>query len=385
MKEINKNIKNVGVNDYDRKVFDALIPLHYGTSYNSYLIEASEKTVLIDTVDDTKSTEFLANLKGIEKIDYIVSNHAEQDHSGSIVLVLEKYPEAKILTSAYGKNILVDLHHIDEDKFQLIAENEEISLGDKTLKFIFTPWAHWPETLSTYLVEDKVLFSCDFFGAHIAGDDLFVKDYEYQLRQAKIYFAEIMMPFREVLKRNIKKVEDLDIEIIAPSHGPVYEEPEKIISAYKDWINSEMKNKVLIPYVSMHGSTEVLVRDLEKKLKENNIKTAVVNLEKEDLGVVAEHLIDSKFIIIGAPTLLNEAHPVVVMAANVARLLKTKAKYASIVGSYGWGGRVVESLQNALDGLNLEILNPVLVKGLPREKDLEDITRLVEDIKKLIK
>ncbi len=384
MNEIKKNIYSVGVNDKTRKVFDALLPLPKGTSYNSYLIKGSEKVALIDTVDDTKADELLENLKDVEKLDYIISNHAEQDHSGSIKVVLEKYPEAKVLTGAYCKSMLIDLHHIEEEKFQLIAENEEISLGDKTLKFIFTPWVHWPETMSTYLIEDKILFSCDFFGSHLASENLIVKDESKTLKDAKIYYAEIMMPFREIIKRNIEKVEELEIEIIAPSHGPIYTNPSLIIDAYKSWIFDEAKDKVLVPYVSMHGSTEVLVRDLEKKLKENNIETVLVNLEKEDLGAVAEHLVDSKFIILGVPTLLNEAHPVISMTANVARLLKPKAKYAGLVGSYGWGGRVIESVQSSLEGLDVEFLEPVLVKGLPREKDLEEISKLVESIKKLI-
>ena len=384
MEYLKKGVIGVGVNDFDRKVFDALLPLPHGTSYNSYLVKGSEKTVLIDTVDHTKSEELLANLKDIKKIDYIISNHAEQDHSGSIAVVLEKYPEAKVLTNAYCKSMLMDLHHIENEKFELVADNDEICLGDKTLKFILTPWAHWPETMSTYLVEDKILFSCDFFGAHVAGEELFVRDEKEALRHAKIYYAEIMMPFKEVLKRNIEKVEALDIKMIAPSHGPIHKNPNLIIDGYKSWIFDEPKDKVLIPYVSMHGSTEVLVRDLEKKLKENNIEVVVANLEKEDLGVLAEHLVDSKFVILGVPTLLNEAHPVVTMTANVARMLKPKFKYASIVGSYGWGGRVVESVQNSLEGMDIEFLEPVLVKGLAREKDFEEITKMVESIKKII-
>jgi len=383
LKELKNNVSYVGVNDYERKVFDALIPLNHGTSYNSYLIRGSKKTVLIDTVDSSKSAELLANLDNVKKIDYIVSNHAEQDHSGSIKNILEKYPEAQVLTTAYCKSMLMDLHHIDEDKFVLVAENEEVSLGDKTLKFIFTPWAHWPETFSTYLIEDKILFSCDFFGAHIADDDLFVENYKKYLRCAKIYFAEIMMPFREILKRNIEKIEELDLDMIAPSHGAVYEKPKEIISAYKDWIYTEPKNKVLIPYISMHGSTETLVRDLEKKLKIENIETVVIDLEKEDLGVVAEHLVDSKFLVLGAPTLLNEAHPVTVMTANIIRLLKPKIKYVAMIGSYGWGGRAIENIEEALRGLSVEFFDPILIKGLPREKDLELISDLVKSIKKI--
>lgn len=380
LEKIKKDVFYAGVNDRERKVFDAIFPLDYGTSYNSYLIKGSEKTVLIDTVDSSKKEEFLEQLSKTKKIDYIVSNHAEQDHSGSIRAVLKKYPDAKILTTAYCKSILIDLHHINENKFEIVTENQEFPLGGKTLKFIFTPWAHWPETFSTYLIEDKILFSCDFFGAHLSIDGLFDENIEKQLKYSKEYFALIMMPFREILKRNLEKVEELELDIIAPSHGPLYKNPKIILEAYKDWIYSEPKNKVLIPYVSMHGSTKLLVLDLATKLKEKNIETIVVNLEEENIGKLAEHLVDSKFLIFGAPTLLSEAHPVVIMTANVIRLLKTKIKYAGVIGSYGWGGRTVEVIEEALKNMSLEFLEPVMVKGLPQESDYELISSLVKNI-----
>jgi len=175
---IKKNIYSVGAIDWDRKLFDELIYLPDGTSYNSYLIIGSKKTALIDTVDITKTEELILNLEklNIKNIDYIISNHAEQDHSGSIPIILNKFPKAKLICNPLCKKILLDEMVIEEKRIQVIKDLEEISLGDKTLKFIYTPWVHWPETMSTFLKEDKILFSCDFFGAHLATSELFVKD-----------------------------------------------------------------------------------------------------------------------------------------------------------------------------------------------------------------
>ena len=162
-RKIKDHIYWMGSVDWDSRLFDALIPLPDGTSYNAYLIEGSEKTVLLDTVDPPMAEEFMAQLEGIPRIDYIVSHHAEQDHSGTLLQVLEKYPGARLIATPKARGMLIDLLNIPEDFFVSVKDGETLSLGDRTLEFIFTPWVHWPETLCTYLREDKVLFSCDFF------------------------------------------------------------------------------------------------------------------------------------------------------------------------------------------------------------------------------
>ncbi|MDD5135387.1 MAG: FprA family A-type flavoprotein, partial [Phycisphaerae bacterium] len=221
MRRIKDDIFEVGAIDWDRRLFDELIPLPDGTSYNAYLIKGSEKVALIDTVDPAKTQALFDNLQtaGAGKIDYVICNHAEQDHSGSIGFVLEKHPYAQVVTNEKCKQMLISLLKIEERKFITIEDGQEFSLGNKTLKFIFTPWVHWPETMSTYLKEDKILFPCDFFGSHLAASELYIKNKELVLEGAKRYYAEIMMPFRNQVKNNIEKIKDLDIDIIAPSHG----------------------------------------------------------------------------------------------------------------------------------------------------------------------
>jgi flavorubredoxin len=205
MRQLKTNVYAVGAIDWDRKLFDELIPLPDGTSYNAYLIKGSEKTALIDTVDPTKTYVLIDNLVkgGTTKIDYIISHHAEQDHSGSIPEILLLYPEAKVVTNAKCRDMLMDLLHIEEGKFITIEDGQTLSLGDKTLQFVFIPWVHWPETMGTYLKEDKIFFPCDFFGSHLATSSLFVDDQATVYESAKRYYAEIMMPFRGPIKNTL--------------------------------------------------------------------------------------------------------------------------------------------------------------------------------------
>ncbi|MGZ7209626.1 MAG: FprA family A-type flavoprotein, partial [Methanobacterium sp.] len=367
---IKPEIYYTGVIDWDRRLFDELIPLPDGTSYNSYIVHGNEKTALIDTADPDKKQEFLSNLSKTNlKIDYIISNHAEQDHSGSIPYVLEKYPEAKVITSPKCMELLKDLHLIPDDKFQTVEDGEVIDLGNKTLRFIYTPWVHWPETMVTYLEEDKILFSCDFFGSHLATSDLFVKDEHLVYRAAKRYYAEIMMPFRTIISKNMDKIKDLQIEMVAPSHGPIYDNPEVIFEAYLDWISDVTKNEVIIPYVSMHDSTKTMVDYLVEKLIMSEITVKPFNLTSSDIGELALSLVDASTLIIATPTVLTGPHPSAVYATYLVNSLRPKLKFISIIGSYGWGGRTVELLKGMLTNIRAEIIEPVIIKGFPKEED----------------
>lgn len=382
LQELKRGIYSVGVKDWDRRIFDELIPLPDGTSYNSYLIKGNKKTALIDSVDPEKKNELFTNLQklNVGKIDYIIANHAEQDHSGSIPYLLAKYPDAMVVTNQKCKLFLQDLLHIQENKFLVIKDEETISLGDKTLEFIFTPWVHWPETMATYLKEDKILFSCDFFGSHLATSNLFVKNIPKVIEDAKRYYAEIMMPFRIPVRKNIEKIETLDFEIIAPSHGPVYDKPEIIINAYKDWISDRVENEVVLPYVSMHGSTERMVSFFIDSLIEKGIKVRPFNLIKTDLGQLATALVDAATVVIATPTVLAGPHPAAVYAVSILNALKPKTKFASVIGSYGWGGRTVEIIKANLINLKLEFLTPVLIKGFPKEDNFLSLEKLAEEI-----
>ena len=382
IRKIKEGVYYMGCIDWDRRLFDELIPLPDGTSYNCYLIEGQEKIALIDTVDPAKKEELLGNLQRskVKKIDYIISNHAEQDHSGAIGDVIKTYPEAKILTNEKCKNMLRDLLLLPEEKFTVVKDRESISLGGKTIEFLFFPWVHWPETMFTYLREDKILFTCDFLGSHFATSSLFAVEKDKVYESAKRYYAEIMMPFRNIIQRNLGKIKNLEIDIIAPSHGPLYDDPAFIIDAYTDWVSDNVKNEVVIPYVSMHGSTEKMVNYLVDELIKRNIKVKPFNLTNTDIGELALSLVDAATVIIGSPTVLARPHPGAVYAAYLVNALRPKVRFLSIVGSYEWGGKTPESIRGILTNLKAEIIEPVLTKGYPKQEDFKRLEELVEKI-----
>ena len=381
-REIRPGVYWVGAIDWDRRLFDALIPLPDGTSYNSYLIKGSEKTALIDTVDPTMQEVLKNNLSqlGIDKIDYVIANHAEQDHSGAIPQVLEKYPEAKVVCTPKCKGMLIDLLMIPEAKFITVNDKETISLGDRTLEFIHAPWVHWPETMLTYLREDKILFPCDFFGSHLATTDLYVRDGGQAYEAAKRYYAEIMMPFRNTIQKNLEKIKDYAIDIIAPSHGPLHDKPEFILKAYHSWVFDEPKNIVVLPYISMHGSTRKMVEYLVGALVQRGVAVKQFDLTVTDIGKLAMALVDAATVIIGTPTILVGPHPNVAYAAILVNALKPKVRFVSIIGSYGWGGKAVEQLAGMIPNLKVEILEPVLSKGFPEEADFKALDNLATTV-----
>ncbi len=384
IRKIKDSVYAVGAIDWDRTLFDELIPLPDGTSYNSYLIYGSEKTALVDTVEPEKGEELIRNLKeiGLKRLDYIVSNHAEQDHSGMIPRLLELFPNVKIVTNEKCKNLEKDLLHIEDKDFLTVKDGDTLSLGDKTLKFIFTPWVHWPETMSTYLVEDRILFSCDFFGSHIASSDLFVKNDAKAIEDAKRYYAEIMMPFRMPIRSNLKKLENYDIEFIAPSHGQVYDHPEIILEAYKSWVSEKLRNKVIIPYVSMHGSTQKIVEFLTNELMKRNVEVKPYNVTKADIGEIAMSLVDAATIIVASPTVLVGLHPSAAHVLSFVNAVRPKVKFGTLIGSYGWAGQSVKQAEALTSNLKAEMLEPVLIKGHPKKEDFKRLEKLADEILK---
>jgi flavorubredoxin len=381
-REIRKDIYCVGAIDWDRRLFDSLIPLPDGTSYNAYLIKGSQKTALIDTVDPPMKDVLLDNLDqlGIERIDYVIFNHAEPDHSGSIREVLEKYPEAKAVCTTKCKDMLIDRFMVAPEKFQTVGDKETISLGSRTLEFIHAPWVHWPETMLTYLQEDNILFPCDFFGSHLAISDMYVRDAGQEYEAAKRYWAEIMMPFRLQIQKNLEKIRDYKIDIIAPSHGPIHDKPQFIIDAYRMWAYDEPGNIVVVPYVSMHGSTRRMVAHLVENLTRRGITVKQFDLTVSDIGKLAMALVDAATIVIGTPTVLTGPHPNAAYAAFLANAIKPKAKFVSVIGSYGWGGRAVEQIAAMIPNLKVEILDPVIIKGYPKEADFQALDKLADTI-----
>ncbi len=379
-REIAPDVHQLGVVDWDGRLFDAFVPLPEGTSYNCYLIRGRDKTALIDTVEADKADVLFAQLEGVERIDYVISLHAEQDHSGSIPLVLERFPDARLIASKKALNVLSQHLGISKDKLDRVGEGDTLDLGGKVLRFVDTPWVHWPETMSAYLEEDKILFSCDFFGAHLATSDLYADDERRVYAAAKFYYAHIMMPFAAEIMENLTKVDALDIDKVAPSHGPVHRIPEFIINAYKDWAGNPPRNRVLIPFVSMHGSVRTMVDRLVAGLVERGVGVDRFDLSVTDPGRLATALVDAGTVVFGASVVQDYPHPLAAMAAYSINLLKPKTRFVSFIGSYSWSRKALPILMDMMPNLSVETIEPILGKGAPTSDDFEAIDALAQAI-----
>jgi flavorubredoxin len=384
-RKITPEILSLVAIDWDRRLFDQLVPLPEGTTYNSYFIKGSEKTALIDTVYPPNTADYLALLKksGIRKLDYIVANHAEQDHSGSIPAVLALFPEAKVVTNARCKGLIAESLPVPEDKFIEVGDGDTLSLGNKTLQFFLTPWVHWPDTMVTYLAEDRILFTCDFLGSHLASSDLYAHDEARVEEAAKRYYAEIMMPFRMFIQKHLEKLAPLKIDVIAPGHGPVYPRPALILDLYKRWASDESQKEVVIAYVSMYDDTTQMVNYLIDRLMEKGLSVKPLNMVGADIGKFANSLVEASTVVFASPAVLAGPHPDIVSAAYLMNALRPKTKTVAVIGSFGWGGNIVSKrITELLSGLKTQLafLPPVLIKGLPKKSDFKALDALVEKI-----
>lgn len=387
--QISENVHSVGVRDWNRRLFDALIPLPNGTTYNSYLITGNNKKALIDTVNPGFEKEWEEKIRKItdpSEIDYVIMNHAEPDHAGAIPYIMSINSKAKLVTSSKGAKMAQTFYKVPQERIIAVKDQEAISLGGKTLHFIEAPMLHWPETMFTYLQENKILFPCDFFGSHVASG-VYDDELEDLIVHAQRYFGEIMMPFRPMAQKALEKIKDLEIEIIAPSHGPMYRNPERILNAYKKWANGETKQKATIVYVTMWNSTEKMVQPMVETLAAEGVEVALHNLTVADIGDVAKDLVDSKAIVLGAPTVLTGMHPLAVYAAYLVKALRPPAKFGVVLSSYGWGAGALRHAQEILGPTKIEVVGAMEVNGPPTEQDIVQIVeigkRLAQKIKEM--
>lgn len=365
--ELKRGVHWVGVKDWGRRLFDGLIPLPHGTSYNAYLVKGSAKTALVDSVNPGFEGELLDKIRIIADpaaLDYVVMNHAEPDHAGSIPVVLAASPKAQLVLTAKGADMAARYFHVPNDRMQIVKDGDTLDLGGKTLRFVDAPFLHWPETMFTYVVEDKVLFPCDFLGAHTAAGVYDDEVADLAVR-AQMYFGEIMMPFRKAGERAMKKLADLPIDLIAPSHGPLWRHPERILNLYRKWTAGETLPKVVLAYVSMWGSTERLVRIAAETLLDAGIHVAVHELAHVDVGDLAGDLVDARAIVLGAPTVLGGLHPAALNAVNLVKALRPPLRYAAVLSSYGWGGGALRQAGEILGPTGIEVVGAVEIHGAP--------------------
>jgi NADH oxidase (H2O-forming) len=366
--DIKDDIKWIGILDPGLVTFDVVMETKYGTTYNAYFIDADKKT-LIETSKEEFKDEYLDKVKKLtefEDIEYIVLNHTEPDHSSNLKHLLKLAPQATVVASRSAINFLS--HMIDEDfKKMIVKDGDTLDLGNKTLKFIGAPFLHWPDTMYTYLVEDKVLFTCDSFGAHYSDERMFddlVGDFDDAF---KYYFDVILKPFSKYMLEAIEKIENLDIDIIAPGHGPILRSNwEKYVKWSYELAKETEDNckdlRVFIPYVSAYGNTEKIAKKIAEGIKmAGDIEVDLMDIEMADLDEIEERVYRSCGFIVGSPTINQNILLPIYQLFAVINPIRNRGKLAGAFGSFGWSGEAVGIIQNSLKSLKLKLYDE---KGL---------------------
>ena len=387
--EIKPDIYWVGGIDWNLRKFHGY-STNRGTTYNSYLI-IDKKITLVDTVKHYLFDEMLAKIEEIidpEKIDYIVSNHVEMDHSGSLPKILKYTPNAKVITSTRGEKGLIR-HYKKNYKFKVVKTGDDINIGKRTLHFVHIPMVHWPDSMVTYIPSDKLLLPNDAFGQHIASSERFDDEIDWGIlrEEAAKYYANIVMPYGDQVKKALETISELDIDMIAPSHGIIWRSNiSKIIKEYKKWANYKADKKALIIYDSMWGSTEKMAYALNEGLLESGIKTTMRNLNSSDISDIITNVQDSKLILIGSPTLNNGMMPSMGGFLTYLRGLRPRNKIGFVFGSYGWGGQAVNEIEKILKDLSWDIpFDKININYIPDEKEILMIKEIGKKIGNYLK
>lgn len=389
MEKIAEGIFFCGTCDRQRKIFDQLVPLPQGTTYNSYLVVGADKTALIDTTYAKFEDGYLEAIAASgAKIDYIISNHAEPDHSAAIPALLKIHPNAEVYCTAKCAENLQNMLGVPADRIRAVSDGQKLPLGGKTLRFMPAPWVHWPDTMLTYLEEDSMLFTCDFFGAHYTSNGLFADLSPELAEAAKRYYAEIMMPFANFCAKYLAKVKELSPKAILPSHGPVYagkDAVEFIENLYEKWTDGSSACKAVIAYVSMYDSTKLMADYLENALASRGVQAVKADLMESDEGELAEQLVDAAGIVFGTPMVLNGPHPKSVYLAYIANILRPKLKFTAVFGSLGWAGKLDAPIDAMFTQIKPQKLETVAVKGRPTPEDFKRLDALADAIAAITK
>ncbi len=375
--KIKENIYWVGALDPEMRVFDLIFKTDHGTTYNSYLIK-DQKTALIDTVKEPFTTEFISRIKSqvdLADIDYVIVSHTEPDHTGALPELLKYAYNAKIIVSKAGGYFLKNILNVP---FDLTTTDEcpEIDLGTCKLKFFAAPYLHWPDTIFTYLDREKILFTCDAFGAHYCDERMFddlVGDFDPHFHY---YYDCIMRPFKPHILNAIEKIEKLDIDVIAAAHGPIIRKsPRKYIESYLRWSQAETDSikSVLILYVSIYGSTKKLAEAIVKGVLEEDVNVRMIDVNDTDPQFIRDAIERADGIIVGSPTIVGDAPRPVWDALALLSSVKFKIKLGAAFGSYGWSGEATKMVEDRLSGLHIKLHKPSFrVKLIPEDKTLKE-------------
>ena len=378
--QLKQDLYWAGVLDKNLRVFDIIMETEFGTTYNSYVLKGSEKTAIFETAKVKFFDEYLEKLQevvDINDIDYVVMNHTEPDHAGSIVKLVEMNPRICVVATACAIGFLKNI--INHDFYSItVKENDTLSLGNKTLQFMLLPNLHWPDTMYTYVKEDKLLFTCDSFGSHYCLDDIVLsklKDNEGYMRATKYYFDNIIGPFKSFMLKALDRIKELDIDMICTGHGPVIDSRiDEIQKTYKDWctvINPNPKKTVIMPYVSAYGYTGQLAEEIKKGIQDSgDIDVRIYDMVVSDQAKVLEELGFADGILFGTPTIVGEAlKPIWDLTTSIFAGTHG-GKLASAFGSYGWSGEGVPHIIERLKQLRMKVLDGYKIKLRPGENDL---------------
>ncbi|MGH4139806.1 FprA family A-type flavoprotein [Clostridium sp.] len=386
--KLKDNIYWVGVNDSKLRVFDIIMETKKGTTYNSYLID-DEKVAIIDSVKNGFLEDSLGKIKGVigeKKVDYIIVQHTELDHSGSLGELLEVYPEAVVIASNAAINYLKEIMNKD---FNSRVAKGELCLGKNTLQFISAPNLHWPDTMFTYAKEEKILFTCDVMGCHYSPanciTDACSGDY---FDEMKYYFDVIMGPFKKFVNMGLDKIKDLELDMVAPSHGPVHINDVKMyVDLYRQWAKvEEIKEKnIQIFYISAYGNTEAMAKYLAEKIKKNGIKAEAHEITSMDLDDIVALIEKASGIMIGSPTINQDAVKPAWDVLSLVCAITNRGKAAGAFGSYGWSGEGVPMLTQRLKSLKFKVVEEGFkFKFVPDTKEYEEADKFVEDYLQLL-
>ncbi len=378
--ELASGIYWVGVVDWNLRDFHGYTTPRGGT-YNAYLV-VDDKIALVDTVNHGFGGEMLDRIREIidpEKIDYVVANHVEMDHSGSLPDIMKIASGAEIVCTEKGKEGLIR-HYGSDWNFRTVRTADELKLGKKKLFFISAPMLHWPDSMFTYIKEDKILLSNDAFGQHLASSFRFDEDacsligYECDtvLEEAAKYYANILMPFGGIILKKLDEIQKLGIKIgmIAPSHGVIWKNPERIIDAYRKWAKGESKQKVLVIYDTMWGSTEIMAKEIVRGISDTGIEVSLFHLRRNESSEIVKEVLESSVILIGSPTLNNSMFPTVSQFLTYLMGLRPVNKIWATFGSYGWAGGATKAVNETLKKSGYEPVDTLEVNFKPDKQDL---------------
>ena len=379
--EIKKGIYWVGGIDWTLRNFHGY-STERGSTYNAYLV-IDEKIVLVDTVKDYLFEEMLERIRSVvdpSKIDHVVSNHVEMDHSGSLPRIMDISKNATVITSPNGEKGLRE-HYKADWKMQVVNTGDSVSIGKRTLSFVLTQMVHWPDSMATYIPEERLLLPNDAFGQHIATPERFDDEVEWGTlkEEAAKYYANIVLPFGSQVQKALEAVSGLDIDMIAPSHGIIWRKHiQQMVSLYKKWAANGTEEKAVIVFDSMWHSTEKIAKTVYEAFEEKGIPARLMDLKAEHISNVMTQVLDARYICVGSPTLNNGMLPTVAAFLTYMKGLAPKNRKGLAFGSYGWGGQSVPQIDAALKEIGFDVSEPVKVKYVPDEETLKDIKNRVK-------